>query len=161
MRPLEGFLSAPMNVGRLRKAARSKQPTTMKNPYSPYDDSDSDPFPLTAARFSLVMPLLMIVFAITCAAIAGRNPRYPFVIPVCGLMALTGFILGVVGLFGVRRHEGLLARSLCGVIINGVICAVFVMGFIKVRAEQGSKPSTEQRESLSGDKAKAAAEPKR
>ena len=59
------------------------------------------------------------------------------------LIALIGFVLGVIALFGIRRHgrKGILAPALTGLGINGFLLLVwvtnFLAGYARARAARG------------------------
>jgi hypothetical protein len=52
------------------------------------------------------------------------------------VLLVAGFILGVVALFGIRKHgtRGILAPALLGILINGLLLFVFVTNFLAARA---------------------------
>ncbi len=48
-----------------------------------------------------------------------------------------GFVLGIVALFGIRKHgaKGILAPALVGIIINGLLLFIFATNFFAARAK--------------------------
>jgi len=52
------------------------------------------------------------------------------------LLNIVGLALGIVALFGIRKHgsKGILAPAVVGIIINGLLLFIFVTNFVTARA---------------------------
>lgn len=76
-----------------------------------------------AARFSFWAPLTAVAIGFFTSSF-GQTERL-IIGGINLVLVLAGFVLGVVALFGIRRHgaRGILAYSLCGVVLNGLILA--------------------------------------
>ncbi len=50
---------------------------------------------------------------------------------------LVGLALGVISLFGIRRHgtKQILAPALVGILINGLLLSIFITNFMAARAK--------------------------
>jgi hypothetical protein len=89
-----------------------------------------------AARGSLLAPLLAILVSVAARASEQTAP-VPRMVPVmvgvvCLILIITGFVMGMVGLWGIKQQgpRGILGRSIAGLIINGLLLFFFVVGFM-------------------------------
>lgn len=94
----------------------------------------------TLAKASWICPIVMV-----CMITASRYlPRARSIVDVVALLlALIGFLLGVVSLFGIRRYgrKKILAPAFVGIAINGFFVLVWVTNFVaayeRARAARG------------------------
>jgi len=85
-----------------------------------------------AAKLSWVCPLFMVLLS----AIFAKRVSSPVIIDlVCLLLIVVGFTLGIIGLFGMRRHgpRGILGHAMAGIMINGFLIFIFITNFIAAR----------------------------
>jgi hypothetical protein len=89
-------------------------------------------FPHQAAKASWASGV--IVFALV--ALGGRSGGIIVEFIALALM-LVGFALGVIGLFGIRKHgtKHILAPALVGILINGLLLFIFITNFMAARAK--------------------------
>lgn len=87
------------------------------------------PVPQSLAKASWVFPLI-IVGMLTVSRIVPRAKT--IVDMVALLLALIGFVLGIVSLFGIRRYgrRKILAPALVGILVNGFFILVWVTNFL-------------------------------
>jgi hypothetical protein len=116
--------------------------------------AEKEPFAVQAAKFSLWAPLILIVINLA-AKMAGLDESVLTAIGgVAAISYVVAFILGIVALFGIRKHgrQGILVRAVLGIMINGLII-VFAISLIPmmatareraraVQAERDIKPFT-------------------
>ena len=97
----------------------------------------STPSPKTAFAFQAAkaswVSAVVVFFLIT---IGGRTGGKALIELLALLLIFVGLVLGVIALFGVRRHgtKGILAHSLAGILINGLLIFIFVTNFLAARA---------------------------
>ena len=62
------------------------------------------------------------------------------------LLIIGGLVLGIVALFGIRKHgaKGILAPALVGIVINGLLLLIFITNFLaaRARAQRGASTTT-------------------
>ena len=96
-----------------------------KSPESP----QGVPLSQTLAKASWVCPIIMI-----CMITVSRSaPQARSIVDMVALLlALIGFVLGVVSLFGIRRYgrKKILAPALVGIVLNGFFVLVWVTNFM-------------------------------
>jgi hypothetical protein len=88
-----------------------------------------------AALGGLVAPLLAILVSVV-VWVAEQTPPVPRLLPilaggVCFMLMAAGFALGIIGLCGMKQHgpQGILGKSIAGLIINGLLIFLFGVGF--------------------------------
>lgn len=93
-------------------------------------------FAQQAASYSLLAPVLMILVGAAAHGITHAGtavPRVAWILIGLAELSLTvsGLVLGIVALCGISRHgtRGLLGRGIAGVILNGILLALFAIGF--------------------------------
>jgi len=76
----------------------------------------------------------VIVFVLV--AFGGRTVARVVIELVAFVVMLVGVALGVIALFGIRKHgtRGILAPALVGMAINGLLVFIFVTNFLAARA---------------------------
>ena len=90
-------------------------------------------FPHQAAKASWASAALVFVLVAF-----GRRTGATVVIELVALaLMLVGLALGVISLFGIRRHgtRRILAPALVGIIINGLLLFIFLTNFFAARAK--------------------------
>jgi hypothetical protein len=87
--------------------------------------SADPPLPQTLARVSWVCPLIMVGMVIGLRSGPGNDP---IVDMVARLLAVIGFVLGLVSLFGIRRYgsKKILAPALVGILLNAFFILVWL-----------------------------------
>lgn len=92
-------------------------------------------FPHQAARASWVCPLLIVVINI----VAGRT-GVRVLIEFCALGLMTvGIVLSLIAFIGIPKYgcRGILAQAIAGLLLNGLLLAIFVTNFLAARAKHG------------------------
>jgi len=89
------------------------------------------PFAFQAAKgswASSVIVFFLLVFSSTGAKVILEL--------IALLLILAGLSLGIIALFGIRKHgaKGILAPALVGIIINGLLLFIFANNFLAARA---------------------------
>ena len=92
------------------------------------------PFAVQAARASFLAPIIAFVCGIVVkGAIVNSHMQIPRIVNIitgsCGcLLILLGFVLGIVALFGIRRHgkKEILGYAIAGLCINGIIIIMMI-----------------------------------
>ena len=111
-------------------------------PQPPRLPSTVKPFAFQAAQASLLAPLTAVGVSIV-VNVGMANQASPSVKLITGslciLLIVLGFVLGIVSLFGMRRHgkKRILGRAIAGICINGILIALMAMsipGFLKAAA---------------------------
>jgi len=92
----------------------------------------SVPFARQAAKGSWVSAVIVFLLL----AFGGRTGARAVLELVALLLIVAGFVLGVVAIFGIRKHgkKGILAPALIGIIINAVLIFIFLTNFLAARA---------------------------
>ena len=97
-------------------------------------------FPQQAAKLSWVCPIILFLLLMV-----GRQMVAPLVMDLVALLfIIVGLVFGIVALLGISKHgkKGILAPAIVGIIINGLLLAIFVTNFMAARAratqQQGS-----------------------
>ena len=99
------------------------------------------PFALQAAKFSLYAPIAVVLLNIMMTGLrqnpqSGTESAMRAVNLSVGIISMTillaGLILGIVALFGIKRHgpEKIMLRAIVGVSINVVLLSLFVLVLI-------------------------------
>lgn len=90
-----------------------------------------------AARGSLLAPVLAILVGIASQSLSASSGPVPGMAHVitgaaAALLILAGFVLGIVGLCGMNKYgtRGILGRSIAGLLINGLLLAIFAFGLV-------------------------------
>jgi len=102
---------------------------------SPAPKSAGKTFAHQAAAGSLLAPLIVILVNAALHASSQTPQMSRTVVLISGFACLTiivaGFAMAIVGLCGVKRHgaRGLLGKSIAGLLINGLLLILFVIGF--------------------------------
>ena len=90
-------------------------------------------FPHQAAKASWASAALVFILVAF-----GRRTGATVVIELIALaLMLVGLALGVISLFGIRRHgtKHILAPALVGILINGLLLSIFITNFLAARAK--------------------------
>lgn len=94
--------------------------------------SAKKPFAFQAAQASLLAPA--IAFGLGIVVNIGMGTQLsPLAHIIVGslsiILILLGFIFGIIGLVGVRRHgkRGILGRSIAGICINGILIGLMII----------------------------------
>jgi multisubunit Na+/H+ antiporter MnhC subunit len=103
--------------------------------------SDKPPFAKQAARFSAFTPLAALVVNMVGNGVAQGNRTMATIFSILGgLLIVAGIVLGIIALFGVRRHgrKGILGFAITGIAINTflVVAAVLTFQSVRARSEQ-------------------------
>src|SRR2546427_492399 len=90
-------------------------------------------FPHQAAKASwasAVIVFLLLMFG-------GRTGAKVIIEMIALLLLVVGLVLGVIALFGIRKHgtRGILAPALAGILISGLLVFIFVTNFLAARAK--------------------------
>src|SRR6266540_1637911 len=96
-------------------------------------------FPHQAAKASWASAALVFILVAF-----GRRTGATVVIELIALaLMLVGLALGVISLFGIRRHgtKHILAPALVGILINGLLLSIFVTNFLAARARAQHRTS--------------------
>ena len=113
--------------------------------------TDKPPFAKQAAKFSAVSPLIAFVVNMAGNGIAQGNQTMAMIFSsIGGLLIFSGIVLGIIALFGVRRHgwKGILGFASTGIAINTflVVSAVLTVQSAVARAEQVRKMQQQQQQ---------------
>ena len=124
------------------------------SPQPPPLPSAKKPFAFQAAQASLFAPVICIVGSILINN--GGIQLSPIAKIITGsfstLLIILGFIFGIIGLCGVRRHgkKGLLAKAIIGTCVNGILIVfmIFSLFMFKKMAERAreNQQQTEQQQ---------------
>jgi hypothetical protein len=90
--------------------------------------AEREPFAVQAAKFSMWAPLILILINMA-ARMAGLDDSVLMAIGgVAAISYVVAFILGIVALFGIRKHgrHGILVRAVLGILINGLILGLAI-----------------------------------
>lgn len=109
-------------------------------------------FARQAALFSFLAPFVSIgTNFVGQQAVQGNRIGMLVLGGTCTLLILAGFVFGIVGLVGAKKHgrEGIFGRAIAGVCINGIIILfmlISIPGFIKAaeRAKERQRMRMEQ-----------------
>lgn len=86
-----------------------------------------------AARASWVCTIIIWVL-VTVGAYSGLQLIFE---PIALLLMIAGIVLGIVALFGLRRHgpKDILGPALAGILMNGALIFIFVTNFTAARSK--------------------------
>lgn len=92
-----------------------------------------EPFAKQAAKASLIVPFFCGGIILVTQKIAEQTPSTNQIIPlICAVLIALGVLLGVLSLFGIRKHgaKGILVPSLVGLLLNGLVVSIAIAGFL-------------------------------
>lgn len=81
-----------------------------------------NPFSKQAAKASWAIPLITFGMMLFGTSLMKTNyAAFSAISMIVPVLLLVGFILGIVGLFGIKRHgkDGMLLPSIIGILLNG------------------------------------------
>jgi hypothetical protein len=86
-------------------------------------EQSKQPFGQQAARFSLYVPLTVIIIRLFTYGNMNQAGVAITVTSINVLLVIAGFFLGIFALFSMRRYgsKGILVRAILGILINGVL----------------------------------------
>ena len=108
-------------------------------------------FPKQAALFSILAPLVSFGIGIFGqAAVQGNRAAVLILGCVSTLLILAGFVLGVVALFGMKKHgkKGILGKAAAGVCISGFLILMMLIAIPRFArmAQQANAAQAQQTE---------------
>jgi hypothetical protein len=123
----------------------------MNPPPVPPSLPQKTPFARQAATAGLIAPLLAILVSAATAMLtqpANASPSLKLALGIlCALFILAGFVFSIIALAGIHQDgsQGILAKSISGLAINGLLVSFFVFGFISAfnRARQSHQTMKE------------------
>ena len=111
------------------------------------------PFAAQAAQVSLLAPIAAIVVGVVVNVGIGVKPS-PVVSIItgclCVLLIVSGFVLAIVALTGVRRYgkKGILGFALAGICINTVLIVFMVIGILAFKAKHAQQIQKQKMEQI-------------
>ena len=118
------------------------------------------PFPVQAATFSLLAPLLVLIVGVVNVTGGIQMPAARIWLGVVNLgLLVCGFGLGIAALACRGKHpaRGVVSRAVIGIVVNGLLLAIVSMMFVSVaRTARHAKARREQEAKQAEDEAKDA-----
>jgi hypothetical protein len=105
----------------------------------PPPPSQPEPFPVQAAKFSLYVPIVIVVLNCvlnstlnkpndTAASTSMNHVALLLIGILCQLGLVAGLVLGIVALFGIKKHgaKRILPRAITGILLNAFFLAASI-----------------------------------